>query len=154
LNKKPKKEEEQEEEGEKPQKVTQTKSIFHGKMLKDYLGRTFVDHPSELKPAEHECFLPKKIIHTWCLVLAKPALTALGRVIQKECKLSDFFRSMVTFSYQQAWIQLARYCLHFRKVLINTRFGMCTMTENVCAHTWVIQRLSGIFVLATMAEDF
>lgn len=43
----------------------QAKSIFHGTELRDYLGRTFVDPPSHLKNIEHECWLPKKVIHTW-----------------------------------------------------------------------------------------
>lgn len=43
----------------------QAKSIFHGKELRDYLGRTFLTPPSHLKPAEHDCFLPKKEIHAW-----------------------------------------------------------------------------------------
>ncbi len=50
---------------EKEKEVLAAKSIFHGGTLRDYLGRTFVDHPSHLKPAEHECFLPKRIVHTW-----------------------------------------------------------------------------------------
>ena len=54
-NKKPKKEKE----------VIQAKSIFHGTELKDYLGRSYVDPPSHIKPADHHCFLPKKLIHTW-----------------------------------------------------------------------------------------
>jgi len=58
--KKPKKEEEEEE-----REVIQAKSIFHGTTLRDYLGRTYVDHPTHLKPAQHQCFLPKKWIHTW-----------------------------------------------------------------------------------------
>jgi len=43
------------------------KSIFHGdsEQLKDYMGRSFVDPPTSLKNNEHECFLPKKQLHTW-----------------------------------------------------------------------------------------
>ena len=41
-------------------------SVFHGEQFRDYLGRTFISPPSELKPKEHSCFAPKKAIHTWC----------------------------------------------------------------------------------------
>ncbi|ORY70610.1 WD40-repeat-containing domain protein [Leucosporidium creatinivorum] len=48
------------------------KSIFHGKELHDYLGRSYLHIPTDvdvnLKPSEpglQECFLPKKAIHTW-----------------------------------------------------------------------------------------
>jgi len=43
-------------------------SIFHGANLKDYLGRSYVDVPNEISQKvgqEHECYLPKKPIHTW-----------------------------------------------------------------------------------------
>eukprot|EP01103_Thecamoeba_quadrilineata_P016920 TRINITY_DN5820_c0_g1_i2.p1 TRINITY_DN5820_c0_g1~~TRINITY_DN5820_c0_g1_i2.p1 ORF type:complete len:538 (-),score=81.54 TRINITY_DN5820_c0_g1_i2:98-1711(-) len=45
--------------------MVETKSIFHGKSLHDYQGRTYIDAPSELKTGPHECFIPKKLIHTW-----------------------------------------------------------------------------------------
>jgi len=31
----------------------------------DYMGRTWFDHPTHLKPGEHVCYAPKKRIHTW-----------------------------------------------------------------------------------------
>eukprot|EP01125_Pyxidicula_operculata_P010466 TRINITY_DN3440_c0_g1_i1.p1 TRINITY_DN3440_c0_g1~~TRINITY_DN3440_c0_g1_i1.p1 ORF type:complete len:524 (+),score=126.78 TRINITY_DN3440_c0_g1_i1:44-1573(+) len=31
----------------------------------DYQGRTWVDPPSHLKPDDHQCYLPKRRIHTW-----------------------------------------------------------------------------------------
>jgi len=49
-----------------PEKETiQAKSIFHGTQIKDYQGRSFVDPPTDLKNVDHECWLPKKWIHTW-----------------------------------------------------------------------------------------
>jgi pre-mRNA-processing factor 17 len=57
--KKPKKETPKEER-------VQAKSIFHGSEMRDYLGRSFIEPPSHLKPdLEHENFMPKKAIHTW-----------------------------------------------------------------------------------------
>eukprot|EP01116_Phalansterium_solitarium_P023403 TRINITY_DN8175_c0_g1_i1.p1 TRINITY_DN8175_c0_g1~~TRINITY_DN8175_c0_g1_i1.p1 ORF type:complete len:619 (+),score=213.01 TRINITY_DN8175_c0_g1_i1:140-1996(+) len=55
-------------QGETPEGKTVTyKSIYHpGGQLRDYLGRTFVDPPTHLKPGiDHECFVPKKLIHTF-----------------------------------------------------------------------------------------
>jgi pre-mRNA-processing factor 17 len=57
------------EEAKKPKteekEVLEAKSIYHLKEDRDYLGRSFIDPPSHLKNIEHECFLPKKKIHTW-----------------------------------------------------------------------------------------
>ncbi|KAJ3129636.1 pre-mRNA-processing factor 17 [Nowakowskiella sp. JEL0407] len=47
------------------------KSIFHGKSTTDYLGRTYMHVPTDLnvdlhgEPGSKECFIPKKLIHTW-----------------------------------------------------------------------------------------
>eukprot|EP01100_Stratorugosa_tubuloviscum_P009485 TRINITY_DN3983_c0_g2_i1.p1 TRINITY_DN3983_c0_g2~~TRINITY_DN3983_c0_g2_i1.p1 ORF type:complete len:624 (+),score=247.26 TRINITY_DN3983_c0_g2_i1:132-2003(+) len=41
-------------------------TIFHGKEERDYLGRTYINIPTDLKAdVHHEAFLPKKRIHTW-----------------------------------------------------------------------------------------
>ena len=63
---KEKEQEKEKEKGKKDKDFVETKSIFHGGQLRDYLGRSFVDHPTHLKAGQdHECFMPKKIIHTW-----------------------------------------------------------------------------------------
>lgn len=31
----------------------------------DYKGRSYILPPTELKPRDHPCFIPKKLIHTW-----------------------------------------------------------------------------------------
>ncbi len=41
------------------------RSVFHGKTLADYQGRTYIWPPSDLKPHEHKCYLPKKLVHTF-----------------------------------------------------------------------------------------
>eukprot|EP01128_Nolandella_sp_AFSM9_P010776 TRINITY_DN74_c0_g1_i2.p1 TRINITY_DN74_c0_g1~~TRINITY_DN74_c0_g1_i2.p1 ORF type:complete len:542 (+),score=120.92 TRINITY_DN74_c0_g1_i2:663-2288(+) len=66
---------EEEEEGEEgagdlPKKrakvVWSPKAIFHAGERVDYMGRTWIAPPTHLKPStDHECFLPKKVIHTW-----------------------------------------------------------------------------------------
>ena len=41
------------------------KSMFHGKNLKDYAGRSWLEAPKDLKAENEHCFLPKRWIHTW-----------------------------------------------------------------------------------------
>lgn len=47
------------------------KTIFHGKEERDYQGRTYMHVPQDLgidlngEPGQQECFLPKRVIHTW-----------------------------------------------------------------------------------------
>jgi len=45
--------------------LAQERSVFHGKELTDYQGRTYIWPPTDAKPREHDCFIPKKLIHTW-----------------------------------------------------------------------------------------
>ncbi|KAI9344141.1 WD40-repeat-containing domain protein [Pilaira anomala] len=46
-------------------------TIFHGASERDYLGRTYMAVPQDIdvnllgEPGEQECFIPKKLIHTW-----------------------------------------------------------------------------------------
>ena len=50
--------------------IHETKTKFHGKEEKDYLGRSWVIPPSDIKPVDDpHCFLPKKCIHKWYLDL-------------------------------------------------------------------------------------
>lgn len=41
------------------------KSMFHGKNLKDYAGRSWLEAPKDLKAENEHCFLPKRWVHTW-----------------------------------------------------------------------------------------
>jgi WD40 repeat protein len=41
------------------------RSVFHGKRLADYQGRTYIWPPTDVKPGEHKCYLPKKLMHTY-----------------------------------------------------------------------------------------
>ncbi|KAJ3215294.1 pre-mRNA-processing factor 17 [Clydaea vesicula] len=58
-------------EDEELKKNTFEKTIFHGKSELDYLGRSYLHVPTDLDidlkstPGDKECFLPKKVIHTW-----------------------------------------------------------------------------------------
>ncbi|KAJ3091337.1 pre-mRNA-processing factor 17 [Quaeritorhiza haematococci] len=47
------------------------KTIFHGKSERDYLGRTFIEVPTDVdvdllaESGTKECYIPKRCIHTW-----------------------------------------------------------------------------------------
>eukprot|EP00898_Chlorokybus_atmophyticus_P003311 jgi/Chlat1/3981/Chrsp26S04042 len=41
------------------------KSIFHGKELKDYQGRSWLAAPKEHKADNAHCYIPKRHVHTW-----------------------------------------------------------------------------------------
>jgi len=41
------------------------RSVFHGGSMTDYQGRSWVLPPTDVKENEHECFIPKRWIHTW-----------------------------------------------------------------------------------------
>eukprot|EP00761_Pharyngomonas_kirbyi_P004726 gb/GECH01004731.1/.p1 GENE.gb/GECH01004731.1/~~gb/GECH01004731.1/.p1 ORF type:complete len:593 (+),score=109.36 gb/GECH01004731.1/:1-1779(+) len=58
---------EEEEEKEKPKrKGFECRAEFHREERYDYLGRPWLTPPSHLRPdTEHECFIPKKHVHTW-----------------------------------------------------------------------------------------
>eukprot|EP00708_Paratrimastix_pyriformis_P002294 GAFH01001036.1.p2 GENE.GAFH01001036.1~~GAFH01001036.1.p2 ORF type:complete len:433 (-),score=168.22 GAFH01001036.1:71-1369(-) len=40
-------------------------NIFHGAEERDYQGRSYLVPPSDKKPMDHRCFLPKRWVHTW-----------------------------------------------------------------------------------------
>ncbi len=62
--KRQKKVEEQKEEVKKPIMV-QAKSVFHANLAKDYQSRSFMEPPADQKTGPHQCFIPKKCLHTW-----------------------------------------------------------------------------------------
>ncbi|KAF9180858.1 pre-mRNA-processing factor 17 [Haplosporangium sp. Z 11] len=55
----------------KPIETGSEKTVFHGKDEYDYLGRTYMHVPLDLdvnlngEPGTKECFVPKKLLHTW-----------------------------------------------------------------------------------------
>ena len=55
---KPKEEDEEKE-------VHRATTIFHGVGGDQGHSKHFTEHPSYLRNKEHECFIPKKWIHTW-----------------------------------------------------------------------------------------
>ena len=40
-------------------------SVFHGSDMRDYQGRSWVTPPADIREEEHECFIPKRWVHTW-----------------------------------------------------------------------------------------
>ena len=57
--------EQEEEEEEEDTQSHEEKSVFHGESMVDYQGRSFLSPPSHLKSMPHQCYLPKKLLHTW-----------------------------------------------------------------------------------------
>jgi pre-mRNA-processing factor 17 len=51
---------------EAPSAMEET-SVFHGTKTHDYQGRSWLHPPAEVRGGdeEHECFIPKKWVHTW-----------------------------------------------------------------------------------------
>ncbi|KAF9942977.1 hypothetical protein BGZ75_001922 [Mortierella antarctica] len=55
----------------KPVAAGSETTIFHGKEEHDYMGRTYMHVPLDLdvnlhgEPGSKECFVPKKLLHTW-----------------------------------------------------------------------------------------
>lgn len=46
--------------------IDKTTTKFHGKEEKDYLGRSWIVHPSDVQPVDNpKCYLPNKCIHKW-----------------------------------------------------------------------------------------
>lgn len=41
------------------------KTVLHIANTRDYLGRTFMVPPSDLKNKPHDCYVPKKVVHTF-----------------------------------------------------------------------------------------
>lgn len=49
----------------KDTEIHKATTVFHGVNAEYGANKSFVDHPAYLRPKEHECFLPKKWLHTW-----------------------------------------------------------------------------------------
>eukprot|EP00967_Tisochrysis_lutea_P033552 scaffold39947_cov36-Tisochrysis_lutea.AAC.3 len=41
------------------------RAVFHGSSMVDYQGRSWITPPPDVREEEHECFIPKRWIHTW-----------------------------------------------------------------------------------------
>jgi pre-mRNA-processing factor 17 len=60
-----KQEDEEPEIEEETPAAAEERTVFHGEEERDYQGRTYLSPPSELKNMPHDCYLPKKLVHTW-----------------------------------------------------------------------------------------
>lgn len=45
--------------------IPETQTMFHGKMARDYQGRTWIDAPPDIKAASDQSYIPKQCVHTW-----------------------------------------------------------------------------------------
>jgi hypothetical protein len=50
---------------DKPVDPCKGTSVFHGTQRRDYQGKSYIEPPSYLKNTDHNCFIPKKWVHTW-----------------------------------------------------------------------------------------
>jgi len=41
------------------------RSVFHGKSERDYAGRSWLEPPKHLKKRNNQCYVPKRLVHTW-----------------------------------------------------------------------------------------
>lgn len=146
-------EEEEEEEDEPPPDVVikkakpkrgapgQESSVFHGKSMTDYQGRTYMSPPLAEAPhlsqeaGSQECFIPKVCIHTWT------GHTQGVSVIRTFPETGHLFLS----GSMDTKIKVGK-CLVIvsRYILINNSCGTSIPTEIVCVHFMVISRLSRI----------
>jgi len=55
--------ERREDEGDK--EAMTERAVFHGGTMVDYQGRSWLAAPTDVRDEEHECFIPKRWIHTW-----------------------------------------------------------------------------------------
>ncbi|KAK5579279.1 hypothetical protein RB653_008960 [Dictyostelium firmibasis] len=54
-----------EEDDDDSKSVGLNTSIFHGKVKKDYMGRSWLDPPSDLRLVTPDTFIPKKLVHSY-----------------------------------------------------------------------------------------
>jgi len=47
------------------QSAMEERAVFHGSSMVDYQGRSWTTPPTDVREEEHECFIPKRWIHTW-----------------------------------------------------------------------------------------
>jgi hypothetical protein len=58
--------------------VPEEKTEFHGDVLRDYQGRSYIHIPSDMKLTPPErCYVPKKWIHTWYGIHSTSSLFAI-----------------------------------------------------------------------------
>jgi len=56
---------EEKKEEENKSIIVQAKAVFHANLARDYQGRSFLEPASDLKVGPHQCYLPKRCLHTW-----------------------------------------------------------------------------------------
>lgn len=145
-------EEEEEEEEEPPPDVVikkakpkkgapgQETSVFHGKSMTDYQGRTYMSPPLAEAPhlshevGSQECFIPKVCIHTWT------GHTQGVSVIRTFPETGHLFLS----GSMDTKIKVGNRGIVSGYMLINDSCGTSIHTETVCVHCMVMSRLSRI----------
>ena len=105
------------------------KTEFNGSEEYDYMGRSRIMHiPQDLdvnllgEPGEKECFIPKKLIHTWS-----------GH--HKGVTSIRFFPHSGHMLLSGGNDNKIKVCFGFDRRVANCRYGMCITNVSCCVHT-------------------
>lgn len=130
-------------------------TIFHGASERDYLGRTYMAVPQDVdtnlfgEPGTQECFVPKKLIHTWeghekgvssIKFFPKSAHLLLSGGMDNQIKVKNI-------QNESKKINLLTFLLSF------CRFGMYITIKVFYVHITVIQKLLEILHLIMMVQS-
>lgn len=116
----------------------QETSVFHGKSMTDYQGRTYMsppvaEAPNLLKEAgSQECFIPKQCIHTWTghtqgvsviRTFPETGHLLLSGSMDTKIKVTPIHLCLSTYSFVPSY-----------------SFGMCIRTETACGRSMGTQK--------------
>lgn len=136
-------------------------SIFHGKQLRDYQGRSYIDPPTDLKNVPHDAylhrichihlsglvmitfrFLPKKWLHTWS-----------GHT--KAVSTTRFFPKtghLILSAGMDEKVKVGNKGEYGMHAYFLFRFGMFIIIKNVCVLLWATARQFVMYV-GLMTDD-
>ena len=107
-------------------------TIFHGKSLTDYQGRTYMHPPYSVapqlsqEPGSQECFIPKACVHTWTGHTA--GVSAIRLFPQtSHLLLSGSMDNKIKVSINIHSCDL---------ILTVSSYGTCTMKATAYGHFW------------------
>ena len=113
-------------------------SVFHGKSLTDYQGRTYMSPPVaeapqlQQEPGSQETFIPKTCIHTWT------GHTQGVSVIRLFPNTGHLMLSGSMDTKIKVSSDLAKVCVHRSHLFCPVSCGMSTHTATVCARSTAI----------------
>lgn len=107
--------------------IDKTKTKFHGKEEKDYLGRSWIVAPSDVKPVDNpHSYLPKKTIHKWYVVRS-----ILMMMMMMTMVFIHLFIGLVILDLSNVFNSSHRLVISYSLVVMipRLRFGMCITNE-------------------------